>query len=239
MSAPVTLGAAAAPASHASVSPRRDTVVLGATTTPSSGDGGGAGGTFGATSLKPAGSWSAGGSSGSFSYSYPINVPPAASSLGPDVALSYDSGGIDGQTATTGSQADWVGDGWSTPENFVEQSFVSCSDKPEGVVSSNATSDVCYDGPVLTLSLNGMSTSLVCSSNCNSGSAKWKSAEDDGEVVTHHVNTDNGSGTHNTDYWTVTDRRHGLFLRPERAAGVGVGQAHHKLGAERTRVLGA
>ena len=190
--------------SSAAVAP--SAMVLAATSTPATGDGGGAGGTFSATSLKASGSWSAGGSSGSFTYSYPISVPPAASSLVPTVGLNYDSGSVDGQTAASQSQADWAGDGWSTPENFVEQSFVPCSDSPEGSASPQATGDMCYDGPILTLSLNGSTSSLVCASNCTSGSAVWKPVSDNGEVVTHHVSTSNGTGTYNTDYWTVTDR---------------------------------
>jgi RHS repeat-associated protein len=185
--------------------------VLGLTSTPSGGDGGGSGGTFGATTLKPAGSWSAGGSSGSFTYSYPISVPPAASTLVPTVALSYDSGSVDGQTAATQSQADWVGDGWSTPENYIEQTFVSCSDSPEGAAAAQASGDSCYDGPILTLSLNGSTTSLLCASNCSSGNPVWKSSTDNGEAVAHVTGSNNGSGTYNTDYWTVTDHTGTVF----------------------------
>lgn len=183
-------------------------IVLAAASSPSDGDGGGSAGTFSATSLKPSGSWTAGGSSGTFGYTYPIQVPPAPSSLVPSVNLTYDSGSVDGETAGTNSQADWLGDGWSTPENFVEESFQTCSDSPEGVTlpSAEQTGDECYDGPILTLSLNGSSSSLVCASNCNSGSAVWKAQSDSGEVITHVTGTNDGSGTFDGDYWTVTDR---------------------------------
>ncbi len=177
-------------------------LVLAATSSPSSGDGGGNAGTYSATSLKPSGSWSAGGSSGSFTYSYPITVPPAASTLAPTVSLSYDSGSVDGQTAATQAQADWLGDGWSTPENYIEQTFVSCSDSPEGSAAPQATGDSCYDGPVLTLSLGGSTSSLVW----DSGKQVWKPSVDNGEVVKHVTGSGNGSGTYNTDYWMVTDR---------------------------------
>ncbi|MGH3253996.1 MAG: hypothetical protein ACRDOU_01085, partial [Streptosporangiaceae bacterium] len=50
-------------------------------------DGGGPAGTYSATSLRPSGTWSAGGSAGSFTYSYPLAVPPAASGLVPQLAL--------------------------------------------------------------------------------------------------------------------------------------------------------
>ncbi|MGK5519424.1 RHS repeat-associated core domain-containing protein [Micromonospora sp. URMC 107] len=166
------------------------------------GDEGGKGGTYAATDLKPSGSWTGGGSTGSFTYSYPLTVPPAASDLVPTVALSYDSGSVDGQTASTNAQSSWVGDGWSTPRSYVEQTFASCMDDPGGSASPVKTYDRCYDGPILTLSLNGASTSLVW----DSGKGVWKPESDNGEVVTRVTNSNNGSGTYNTDYWRVTLR---------------------------------
>jgi RHS repeat-associated protein len=194
---PVTLPHVVQPAGSASTPAR----VIAATTATGPGDGGGPGGSYSATSLKPSGSWTAGGSSGSFDYSYPIDVPPAASSLTPTVSLDYDSGSVDGQTSGSQSQASWIGDGWSSStENFVEQSFIPCADSPEGTAAPSATNDNCYDGPVLTLSLDGSTTSLV-----QAADGAWKSSNDNGEVVTHVTNTSNGTGTFNTDYWTVTD----------------------------------
>ncbi len=178
------------------------TMVLAATTGSGDGDGGGPSGTYSATSLSASGSWSAGGSSGSFTYSYPMAVPPSASDLAPKVSLDYDSGSVDGQTAATQQQASWVGDGWQTPQSFIEESFTSCSDSPEGSASPVATSDECYAGPVLTLSLNGSTTSLVW----DSSKSVWKPQDDNGEVVNHVTNSSNGTGTYNTDYWTVTQR---------------------------------
>ncbi|MGW2320177.1 polymorphic toxin-type HINT domain-containing protein [Streptomyces sp. NPDC001680] len=177
-------------------------MVMAAVSGSSDGDGGGPSGSYAATTLKPSGSWSAGGSSGSFTYSYPMAVPPAASSLTPNVSLGYDSGSVDGQTAATQAQSSWVGDGWNTPQSFIEQSFTSCKDAPEGSASPVSTSDECYDGPILTLSLNGSTTSLVWDSSKN----VWKPQSDDGEVVKHVTNSGNGTGTYNTDYWTVTER---------------------------------
>ncbi|MGW4498562.1 RHS repeat-associated core domain-containing protein [Micromonospora sp. NPDC004336] len=166
------------------------------------GEEGGKGGTYAATDLKPSGSWTGGGSTGSFTYSYPVTVPPAASDLVPTVALSYDSGSVDGQTASTNAQSSWVGDGWSTPRSYVEQTFASCMDEPGGKPSPVKTYDRCYDGPILTLSLNGSSTSLVW----DAVKKVWKPESDNGEVVTHVTNSNNGSGTYNTDYWRVTLR---------------------------------
>ena len=159
-------------------------------------------GTYGATPLKPSGSWSAGSSSGSFTYNYAIPVANASSTLQPTVGLSYDSGSVDGQTSSTEAQSSWIGDGWATPDSYIERTFASCADSPEGSASPVSTYDRCYDGAILTMSLNGSSTSLVYDSKAGT----FTSADDNGEVVKHLANTNNGSGTYNTDYWKVTDR---------------------------------
>ncbi|WP_093742803.1 polymorphic toxin-type HINT domain-containing protein [Streptomyces sp. DvalAA-14] len=177
------------------------TRVLAVATDTAPADGGPAG-TYSADSLKPSGSWTAGSSTGTFGYDYPIALPASSSPLVPSVDLSYDSGSIDGQTSSTQAQASWAGDGWGTPDSFIEQTFASCSDSPEGTASPVSTSDSCYAGPVLTVSLGGKSTSLVY----NATTKTYTPADDDGEKVTHFTNTANGSGTYNTDYWTVTDR---------------------------------
>jgi RHS repeat-associated protein len=188
-----------------SASQGADGIVLAAA--PAQTDGGGPAGTYSATSLRPSGTWSEGGSTGSFDYSYPMTVPPSAGGLSPQLYLDYDSGEVDGQTAATQAQASWAGDGWSTPQSYIEQSFTPCDDDPEGSASPQSTQDECYGGPVLTLSQNGDSTAVVCPSSSFSytkNSACTESA-DGGEVVTHHVGSGNGSGTKFTDYWTVTD----------------------------------
>jgi hypothetical protein len=84
----------------------------------------------------------------------------------------------------------------------VEQEFTTCSDSPEGSASPVSTQDRCFDGNVLNVSLNGSSSSLVW----NAGTSAWRLQHDDGSVVAHVVNSGNGQGTYNTDYWTVTTR---------------------------------
>ncbi len=188
-------------------------------------DGGGSASTYNATTLKASGTWNSGGSTGSFTYSYAMAVPPAAGGLVPQVGLNYDSGIVDGQTASTQAQASWVGDGWSSPQAFVEQSFTSCQDSPEGSASPQSTTDDCYDGPVLTLSLAGSSTPLVCPVPFSyTATSTCTAASDNGEVATHHVSSNNGQGTKFTDYWTVTERgRHDILVRPQPPPRVGVG----------------
>jgi RHS repeat-associated protein len=201
---------ASAPATAAAMT---SSVVLAATTatTTTAGGEGGSAGTYGATSLKPAGSWAQGGTSGSFTYSYPISVPSASSPLVPSVSLDYDSGSVDGQTAATQAQAVWAGDGWSTGDSYIEQSFTSCADSPEGkaLPSAHQTEDMCYDGNVLTLSLDGSTTALVR----DDSTGTWRLRNDDGATVTE-VTSRSGTGlsaepgvtSSNADYWKITER---------------------------------
>ncbi|ROR44146.1 intein/RHS repeat-associated protein [Kitasatospora cineracea] len=178
--------------------------VLAATAGTSSGNGGGAGGQYGATSLSPSGSWASGSASGSFNYSYPISTPPAVSGLVPSLNLSYDSGSVDGKTASSQAQSSWIGDGWAMADSFIEQTFVSCSDSPEGIAqpAAKSTGDMCYNGPLLSVSFNGSSSSLIW----DAASSTWKPSDASGLVVSHVTGSNNGSGTFNTDYWTLTDR---------------------------------
>jgi RHS repeat-associated protein len=185
-------GAAAAP------------LVLAALSAPA--DGGGATGNYQATKLTPAGTWSAGGSGGDFSYSYPITAPPAPGGLGPDLTLGYDSGMVDAQTAQDQPQASWVGDGWSLPQASIAQSFAPCADSPEGSAAPASVQDACYDGPILDMTLGGVSTPLVCPQFSYSADSTCYAASDMGEVITHHVKSGKGQGTQFTDYWTVTTR---------------------------------
>ncbi|MGW7824871.1 RHS repeat-associated core domain-containing protein [Streptomyces puniciscabiei] len=123
----------------------------------SSGSGGG--GDFTATSLKPSGSWQAGGSTDAFTWSYPITGPSVPGGLAPNLSLGYDSQSVDGLTSSTNNQASVVGDGFSLPSNYIERSYASCHDNPSG---STRTWDNCWSADnQLTLSLNGTTTTLV------------------------------------------------------------------------------
>ncbi|MEV6505838.1 RHS repeat-associated core domain-containing protein [Streptomyces sp. NPDC051642] len=169
--------------------------------TDSTGQEGGAGGNY-ASTLSSAGSWSQSGSSGDFTYTYKVDSPAASTSLAPDASLSYDSGSVDGKTANTQAQSSWVGDGWTTQDSFVGQEFTSCADSPEGSAGSVTTTDECYDGPILTMSLNGSSTSIVYDKDTST----YKLADDNGTTVTKVTSSSNGSGTYDTSYWVITER---------------------------------
>ena len=74
--------------------------------------------TFSATSLSPAYSWSAGDQGGSFSYTYPLQVPASVGGPAPSLALSYDSGSVDAQTLAQNGQTSWVGEGLGSADRL-------------------------------------------------------------------------------------------------------------------------
>lgn len=180
----------------------RPTATAAAATATGSADGGGAAGSYTATSLSPSASWVQGDASGSFTYSYPIAVSPARTQLVPALSLDYDSASVDGETSTSQAQANWAGDGWSTTDSYVEQTYASCADSPEGTAAPSATQDQCYDGPVVTMSLNGSSTTLVRDDK----TGVWKAQTDDGSVITQTTDSSIGNGTYDGDYWKVVTR---------------------------------
>ena len=176
--------------------------VLGAT--DSTGQEGGQGGTYAQDGLSSAGSWAGGGSSGDFTYTYSIALPGSSSSLAPNASLSYDSGSVDGKTSNTQAQSSWVGDGWASQDSYVEQNFVPCDDNPEGSAGSVTTMDECYNGKVLTLSLNGSSTSIVYDASLTG--SPYRVADDNGATVNLVTSSGNGTGTYDTSYWVITER---------------------------------
>lgn len=198
-SSAVYVGAASKSATAQTASTSGAATVIAAT--DSTGQEGGAGGNY-ASTLSSAGSWGQSGSSGDFTYTYKVESPAASTSLAPDASLSYDSGGVDGKTANTQAQSSWVGDGWTTQDSFVVQEFTSCADSPEGSAGSVTTTDECYDGPILTMSLNGSSTSIVYDKDTST----YKLADDNGATVTKVTGSANGSGTYDTSYWVITER---------------------------------
>jgi RHS repeat-associated protein len=153
----------------------------------------GSAGDYTATPLSEAGTWSAGGSSGAFTYSYPIQVPPVPGGLTPSVSLDYDSQAADGLTSSTNNQASWIGDGWDYQPGYIERDYQSCEQ------TSKKTGDLCWSANnVTTLSLNGMTATLV-----DDPTTGWHAEADNGYKITY--TTGSGSnGTHDDDYWVVT-----------------------------------
>lgn len=153
-----------------------------------------------ATDLSPTAAWSHGGSSGAFTYSYGLRVPPAAGPV-PELALSYSSASHDGRTSGSNNQASWIGDGWSYTPGFIERTYVPCADDEDGNQGDDPTGDFCWDGdsPAVTVSLDGVTTALVRDDD----SGQWRAEEDAGWRITYS-GAPASPGTASTERWTIT-----------------------------------
>ncbi|WP_327428756.1 ricin-type beta-trefoil lectin domain protein [Streptomyces sp. NBC_01236] len=166
--------------------------------------GAGAKGDFTATPLASAGSWSAGGSSGAFTYSYKVTSPPVPAGPTPSVAFSYNSQTVDGRTSVTNNQASWIGDGWDYSPGSIERTYRTCSDDTDGDAnnSSHKTGDLCWGSYNAVMSLGGSTTELVKDDT----TGEWVTANGDGSKVEHLTDTDLDNGDNNGEYWRITTR---------------------------------
>ncbi|MFJ9828924.1 polymorphic toxin-type HINT domain-containing protein [Streptomyces sp. NPDC101160] len=171
--------------------------------------GAGAGGTYRATSLGASGSWSAGGSSGGFSWSYPLTVPAPPAGPAPKIAFNYSSQSVDGKTSVTNGQASWVGDGWDYHPGFIERRYRTCSDDLVNGNNNNATdkkkSDLCWASDNVVMSLGGSTTELV------HDGTRWVPANDDGSKVEYLDSagipkTTAQDSKYNGEHWRVSTR---------------------------------
>ncbi|MFB6719347.1 RHS repeat-associated core domain-containing protein [Kribbella sp. NPDC056345] len=155
-------------------------------------------GDYSATSLSASSSWSGGGSSGDFTWSYPLRVPPAAAGPTPSLAFSYSAQSVDGRTSATNNQVSWVGEGFDLTESFVERKYTSCDE--DGKVGKY---DQCWKYDNATLTLNGKSNELVRASGGVIGASTWKLKNDDGSKVEKIIGADD-NGDALKEYWKVT-----------------------------------
>ncbi|MER5386937.1 ricin-type beta-trefoil lectin domain protein [Streptomyces sp. NPDC002688] len=170
--------------------------------------GSGSKGDFSATPLTSAGSWSAGGSAGAFTYSYKVTSPPVPAGPAPSVAFSYNSQAVDGRTAVSNPQASWIGDGWDYSPGSIERTYRSCSDDTDDGAnnSSHKTGDLCWGSYNAVMSLGGSTTELVLPDGADPASDKWVTANGDGTKVERVTDTSLGNGDNNGEYWIVTTR---------------------------------
>ncbi|HEY2044386.1 MAG TPA: hypothetical protein VGH11_17055, partial [Jatrophihabitans sp.] len=152
-------------------------------------------GDFTSTSLSPSASWQVSAQTGSFSWTYPLRVPPVAAGPTPSVSLSYDSGSIDGETGSTNNQPSAVGDGWNLAgAGFIERSYAPCATDGGAPTSG----DQCWKSDNATMSFGGHSGHLVRVGTTN----EWRLESDDGsriERLTGAINGDNDG-----EYWKLT-----------------------------------
>ena len=146
-------------------------------------------GDFSATALAPSSTWSGGGSSGDFTWSYPLRAPPSTGGDTPSLALGYSSGSVDGRVAATNNQPSWVGDGFDLGTGFIERKYQGCADDMTGGNNTVKTGDLCWQRDNATISLNGKSLELV---HDNAHPDVWKLRVDDGSRVQHFLGASNG-----------------------------------------------
>jgi RHS repeat-associated protein len=158
-------------------------------------------GTYKATSLQASGSWSAGGSTGAFTWSYPMETPKVPGGVQPSVSMDYNSQSVDGRTSASNSQSSWMGDGWSYEPGFIERTYKACDDDQSGGTNTAKVGDQCWYNDNATLSLGGKSTELVYDSTHG-----WHPADDSGERVEKLTNADEvtGNGDNDGEHWKIT-----------------------------------
>lgn len=162
---------------------------------------GGGGGDLAATSLSSAGSWTAGGTGGGFSYDYPITLASPPAGKAPGVSLSYTSGAVDGATSATNNQASWIGDGWSlSAGGFIERSYKSCAQDLGGNNGQTKTGDQCWATDNASMALGGASGPLIR----DQATGAWHPRNDDGSRVEKLTGAVNGAL--NGEYWKVTTK---------------------------------
>ncbi|MER5907448.1 polymorphic toxin-type HINT domain-containing protein [Streptomyces mirabilis] len=169
----------------------------------------GGGGDYGATSLSPSATWEAGGSTGDFTWNYPLRVPPATAGPSPNLSISYNSASVDGRTAGENNQTSVIGEGFSLTESYIERKYASCKDDGQ-----SGKGDLCWKYANATLVLNGKAVELVntCTDKaaCDTAALSqasggtWKLKKDDGTRV-EHLTGATGNGDDNSEYWKVTD----------------------------------
>ncbi|MGW6419683.1 ricin-type beta-trefoil lectin domain protein [Streptomyces sp. NPDC055055] len=168
--------------------------------------GSGEGGSFKATPLSGNGKWAAGSSSGAFSWTYPIDVPPTPAGPSPKIAFSYNSQAVDGRTAVSSPQASWIGEGWEYDPGHIERRYRTCKDDikataagtPNNTAKKDQTSDLCWVSHNAVMSLNGTTSELVRVGTTDT----YKLQDDDGTRVQLKTGGDNGDN--DGEYWIVT-----------------------------------
>lgn len=128
---------------------------------------------------------------GSAQAGYPVPIPPAAAGLDPDVALHYDSGGVDGMSVNKNNQPDWVGIGWSLEPGYILRRTKTCG-------LSQAPGDLCLTGDNYVLVFNGVASPLV-----KDGSSLYHPQNDPRWKIEKLVGA-TGHPDYHKEYWQIT-----------------------------------
>ncbi|HZM83376.1 MAG TPA: hypothetical protein VFC19_47280 [Candidatus Limnocylindrales bacterium] len=151
-------------------------------------------GDYSATSLSSSATWTAGGSSGDFTWSYPLRVPPGVGGPEPQLEISYSAQSVDGRTASTNNQPSWVGEGFDLATSYVERKYATCADDGQP-----GKFDLCWKYDNATVVLNGKASELVR----DEASGKWRLKNDDGSRVEKLTNPV-ANGDNDREYWRLT-----------------------------------
>jgi RHS repeat-associated protein len=155
-------------------------------------------GDYAATPLQPSSTWSAGGATGDFSWSYPIRVPPSLGGPAPSIALSYSSASVDGRMAASNNQPSMIGEGFDWSPGYIERRYLPCADdKASGGNTPTGTGDLCWATANAVLSLNGRAAELL-----RGPDGRWHARSEDGSRIQLHSGQANGDD--NGEYWIVT-----------------------------------
>ncbi|GHF76287.1 hypothetical protein GCM10018790_62780 [Kitasatospora xanthocidica] len=184
----------AAPAGSMRLASAPGAMVVAATT-----GSGGPSGTYKATPLSSASTWSTALNSGSFSWSYDMPLTPMPGGLTPKLGLSYNSGRIDGRTANSNNQASWAGDGFDLSPGFVERGYKPCADDGAPKTNGSESGDQCWATDNATISFAGHSGELIPVSN-----DEWRIEGDDNTKVTRVRDTNRGNGDNDGEYFRAT-----------------------------------
>ncbi|MGY3520232.1 RHS repeat-associated core domain-containing protein [Micromonospora sp. PTRAS2] len=150
-------------------------------------------GDYGSTKLAPSASWDVNLSSGGFSWSYPLRLPPVPGGLVPETAIAYSSQSVDGRTTSTNNQGSWIGEGFSYEPGYIERRYKPCKDDGHSNVG-----DVCWARDNATIVLNGeQSGELV---KVDDGT--WKLTQDDGSKIQRLTGATNGDA--DGEHWKLT-----------------------------------
>lgn len=162
----------------------------------------GADGDYTATSLALSSSWQTSAQTGEFTWNYPLQMPDTPGGLAPQLAISYNSGAVDGRTASTNNQPTWVGEGFDLWSGHITRSYRGCGDDLGGNNGQRKTGDQCWFSDNATVSLAGHSGELVQDAD----SGVWRLKKDDGSKIERKFDTAKANGDNDGEYWKLTTR---------------------------------